>query len=142
MFCQKLRNKIKVALRQFDKYIEEHVETALAVTTRIKNILSSPVANIITAIIPGEIDNIVRVQVLYALDKAIAVFSIVEQCKEYSALEEKLNCFLTELRQRDPNLQDAILQKLASLLAGELDGNRLKQHLYDLYTQAKYTASK
>jgi flagellar basal body-associated protein FliL len=47
-----------------------------------------------------------------------------------------------QIKQRDPQLQDAILQKLASLLAGELDGNKLKQALYDLYTQAKYTTAK
>ena len=55
---------------------------------------------------------------------------------------EKLKCFVTQLRDKEPDLQDALLQKLACLLAGTLDGNRMKQNIYDLYTQVKYTTGK
>jgi hypothetical protein len=72
----------------------------------------------------------------------VEALTIVETCKQYTDTNEKLKCFVTQLQQRDPQLQDAILQKLASLLACQLDGQRLKQSLYDLFTQAKYSSSK
>ncbi len=142
MLCTNFKTRIKTALREFDTYIDAHIDTALSVTAAIKNALTSPVADILTEIIPGTIDNTIRTQLVNALTKVITALSIVDSCKQYTDATEKLKCFIAQLQQHDPHLQDAILQKLASLLAGELDGNRLKQSLYDLYTQAKYTTVK
>jgi len=143
MFCTNANAEIKSALKQFDQYVNTHVETALQITTALKNMLSSPVADIITAIIPGTVDNILRTQLLNALNKITEALSIVDSCKQFTDLNDKLKCFVQQLSQRDPQLQDAVLLKLSSLLAAELDGQKLKQSLYDLYTQAKYvTASK
>ncbi len=142
MLCATFKIRIKTALREFDTYIDAHIDTALSVTNAIKNALSSPAAIVLTDIIPGNLDNVIRTQLVNALTKVITALSIVDSCKQYTDITEKLSCFATQLQQHDPQLQDAILQKLASLLAGELDGNRLKQNLYDLFTQAKYTTVK
>ncbi len=142
MFCNKMRNQLKSLLSEFDSFVDNHIDVALKVTTAIKNALASPVADIITALIPGEIDNALRIQLLNALGKVVEALTIVEECKKYDNLNEKLACFIAQLKERNPELQDAILQKIASLLAFHLDGQRLKQNLYDLYTQAKYTSLK
>jgi len=143
MFCTNANAEIKSALKQFDQYVNTHVETALQITTALKNMLNSPAADIITAIIPGTVDDVLRTQLLNALNKITEALSIVDNCKQFTDLNDKLKCFVQQLSQRDPQLQDAVLLKLSSLLAAELDGQKLKQSLYDLYTQAKYvTASK
>jgi len=142
MFCTNIKTKVKVVLNQFDHYVDAHVDTALQITTAIKNTLSSTAADILTAIIPGNLDNEIRTQLINVLTKVIEALTIADNCREHTDLNDKLLCFVQQIKQRDPQLQDAILQKLASLLAGELDGKRLKQALYDLYTQAKYTTAK
>lgn len=142
MICTKMRNRFKRVLQQFDKYVDEHIDTALQVTTALKQMLSSPVADVVTALIPGELDNLLRQRLLIALERAITILTITEQCKKYAGTKEKVYCFVEQLKAQSPELQDALLQKLASLMTSELDGNRLKQSLYDLYTQAKYAASK
>lgn len=142
MFCTKMKNQLRNLLKEFDGYIDAHIDTALHITTEIKNILSSPVADIVTSIIPGNMDDTIRTQLLPALDKAIQVLSVADACKQYTDINDKLKCFVQQLQQKDPQLQDALLQKLASLVAGHLDGQRLKQYLYDLYTQAKYSTTK
>lgn len=142
MFCTKMKKQIRLLLQQFDSYLEKNVDTALQITTAIKRFLESPVADMLTAIIPGSIDDIIRRQLIYALDKSVEALAIAEHCKQYTGIDEKLKCFVSQLQQREPDMQDALLQKLASLLAGTLDGNRLKQSLYDLFTQVKYTTAK
>ncbi len=142
MLCSKLKSSYKMLLSQFDSYLDAHIETALAVTTAISNIIASPVGDIITAIIPGNVDDAIRKELIAALGTAVEALAIADSCKLYADLNDKLKCFLQQLQLRDPQLQQAILQKLASLLAGTLDGQRLAQSLYDLFTQAKYTASK
>ena len=129
-------------LRQFDSYIDANIDTAIQVTNTLKAVLSSPVTDLVTAIIPGEVDDMLKVQLLKALEKAVQALLIADSCKQYSTLNEKLACFAQQLNQRDPQLRDAVLLKLASLLAGFLDSQRFKQHVYDLYTQVKYSAIK
>ena len=142
MFCTKMKTQVRQLLQQFDSYVEKNVDTALRITTAIKSFLQSPVADVITAIIPGGVDDIIRRQLIYALDKSLEALAIADSCRQYSDIDAKLKCFAEQLKLREPDLQDALLQKLASLLAGTLDGNRLKQSIYDLYTQVKYTAGK
>jgi len=139
MFFTTLKSQYKQLLRQLDSYIDGHLDTALAVTTQLKNILSSPVADIVTAIIPGNLEAAVKSQLLAALNTAITALTIADNCKQITEVNDKLKCFVTQLQQKDPQLQGAVLQKLASLLAANLDGNRLQQHIYDLFTQAKYS---
>lgn len=142
MFCSKMKKQVRLLLQQFDSYVEKNVDTALQITTAIKKFLESPVADILTAIIPGSVDDIIRRQLIYAIDKSIEALTIADSCKQYTDINEKLKCFVMQLKQREPDMQDALLQKLASLLAGTLDGNRLKQRVYDLYAQARYTTEK
>ena len=142
MFCTKVRTQLKQLLRQFDNYVDEHVDTALKITTELKTLLSSPAADVIAAIIPGNIAAEIQQQLLNALGKAIAALTIADDCKKYTDINDQLKCFIQQLQLTEPDIQDAILQKLASLITGNLDGARFKQSLYDLYTQAKYSASK
>ena len=142
MICSKMKSQLKALLSEFDKYVDAHIDMALKITVELKAIFSSPAADIITAIIPGDLDNTIRDQIIIGLGKAIEALTIADNCKQYSDINALLNCFVQQIQQRDPQLQDAVLQKLASLLAATLDGQRLKQSLYDMYTQAKYAASK
>lgn len=142
MYCTKMRGKLKRLLQQIDRYIDEHTETALKITTTLKGMLESPVADIITAIIPGDADELIRKHLIAALDLATNALSIANECAAQKTLNDKLQCFVTQLRKYPPEVQDALLQKLASLLTRQLDGNKRKQSLYDLYTQAKYAAAK
>lgn len=142
MICNKVKTHLKSLLRQFDNYIDNYIDTALSITIQLQKLLTSPVADIITAIIPGNLDEAIRQQLINALARAAEALSIAETCKQYTDINAKLQCFVQQLQQKDPQLQEAILQKLASLVAGNLDGQRLKQNLYDLFTQAKYSAQK
>ena len=141
-FCKKAGQKIKQVLKQFDSFIALHAEEALRVTKIIKAALESPLADLLEAIIPGDADTIFKNKVLQALETGIDTLSIVNTCSKEPNLEAKLICFVTALKNVTPDLQDAVLQKLQSILLRELDGNTKKQNVYDLFSQAKYSESK
>src|SRR4051812_26717889 len=122
MFCTKMKNKLRSLLSQFDGFIDGHIDTALKITSGLKRLLSSPVADVVTALIPGNIDNAIKDKLITALNKAVEALNIAEQCRQYSDVNEKLKCFIEQLQLRDPQLQDAVLLKLASLLTSQLDG--------------------
>ena len=138
MFCTKANAEIKAALNKFDAYVDAHVDTALKITSTMKSLLASPIGDVLTALIPGTADDVLRAKLVSGLSKVVDALSIVDACKQYTDLNDKLKCFMQQLAAKDPALQDALLFKIASLLVGALDGNQLQQSLYDLYTQAKY----
>lgn len=142
MFCKNFKKELRKALREFDAFVDAHITTALAITRQLKQVLASPITDVVTAIIPGDLDEAIRQQLLVFLGKAIEALAIADTCRLHTNLNDKLMCFIQQLRLRDPELQDAILLKLASLIAGNLDGQRFRQHLYDLYTQAKFSSAR
>ena len=142
MFCSGLRKKLKKALAAFDNYVEAHVDIALSITTAIKNVLQSPVADLITAIIPGDLDGILKLKAIGILTASVDALTIVKKCESETDVNKKLQCFIDGIKQLDPKLQDALLIKLASLLTAGLDDNKLAGNLYDLYVQAKFVATK
>jgi hypothetical protein len=141
-FCRKTGSKIKQVLQQFDSFIERHAEEALQVTKIIQSALESPVADLLEAIIPGDADTIFKNKLLQALEIGIDALSIVNTCRREASLEAKLHCFVNGLKTVSPDLQDAVFQKLQSILLRELDGNTRKQNIYDLFSQAAYSNSK
>lgn len=141
-FCKKTGTKIKHALQQFDAFIAAHAEEALRVTRIIKSALESPVVDLLEAIIPGDADTILKNKVLAALETGIDTLSIVVTCKDETSLQGKVACFVRALATVSPDLQDAVLQKLQSIILRELDGNTKKQNIYDLFSQASYSNSK
>lgn len=140
MFCPNFKKELRSAMREFDSFVDAHITTALAITQQLKTLLASPVTDVLTAVIPGDLDDVIRRHLLDFLGKAVEALTIADTCRLHTDLNEKLKCFIQQLRLRDPELQDAILLKLASLIAGNLDGQRFRQHLYDLYTQAKFSS--
>jgi hypothetical protein len=141
-FCKKTGSKIRKVLLQFDAFVEEHAAEALRVTSIIKSALESPLVSVLEAIIPGEADTIFKNSVLHALEIGIDTLSIINTCKDEPSLEAKILCFVTHLRSVSPDLQDAVLQKLQSILLRELDGKTKKQNVYDLFSQATYSNTK
>jgi hypothetical protein len=142
MFCNKFMTKVREIFRKFDQYVREHVGTALFITTNIRALLDSPWGVLITDLIPGEADELARKKIVEALDKSIGYLQIVDTCGQLENTQQKLNCFLAELKKLNPAIQEAVLFKLASLLASELDGDRFKRHLYDTWVQGQFAASK
>lgn len=139
MFGNKIKGQIKDLLQHFDKAVEGHIDTALKITTRIKAMLNSTQGDILLTIVAGlENKEIVKA----GLNEILGTLSSANECKQCSEVGAKLSCFIQQLKHYDPKLQEALLQKLASLLTGYLDGFRMKQVIYDLYTQGKYSATK
>ncbi len=142
MLFEKIKNKFKVLLNDFDNFLDSHLNIALQITTELKNILSEPPSDIISAIIPASITPALRQEIITAIDQTVTALNLAETCNQYTDLNEKLNCFIQQVQKMDPDLQEAVLQKITSLMTGILHGKSLKQYMYDLYAQIKTSAQK
>lgn len=141
----KLCSEFRLTLRRILagwKGVEQYVDQALRITTVIKDFLTSPVADLATALIPGTADDNLRARLVYVLKTSIDALSIVDKCRGEVSIEGKVRCFAEQLLQREPAIREALLAKLAALITAGLDNNQKKQAQYDLYVQARYTTAK
>ncbi|MES2773376.1 MAG: hypothetical protein V4722_04290 [Bacteroidota bacterium] len=142
MFCSKFRSKIKQLVRQIGEVVLENAALALSVTNAIKKFLSSPLGDILTAIIPGNVDDLIKARLVEALNYAIPLLEGFDTCSHESTVEEKLACLKIYLQGKYPDVADALLIKLAALITKFLDGHQLAQNQYDTAVQVQYSLNK
>ena len=137
-FCKKITD----AARKIDSFVKAHLSEALLISSNIKKMLESPLAVLVTAIIPTDVDEALRIQLISALAKAIDVLTIIDACKDAVDFDQKLICFMGQLKKYSPEVQEALIQKLMSVVTRELDGNRFAQSLYDTWSQSWFLSNK
>ncbi len=142
MFCNKFGNKIRDVYKKFDNAVKESVETSIAITANLKQLLNGNIVNVLTMVIPGTWDDEVINKAKQALEFAVDKLQLTNKCLEKPTLAEKIACFAFELKGQSPLMQQAVLHKLASLMASQLDGNRFSRSDYDSYVQGIYSANK
>lgn len=124
-------------LRHFDKLLNDNLDIALKIADSVRGFITSPVADLLGTLLPPATENVLRQKISSALDAVIQALTIAEECKQCTDTAARLACFIRQLQQYDPELQNTFLVKFAALLAANLDDNRLKQQFYDLFAQAK-----
>lgn len=137
-----LREQWRNLFHTIPNKIREYASKSLEVTTALKNMLNSPVLDIVTALIPGTWDDAIRSAMVAALEKSLPYLQVVDKCKDAATLEEMVLCWLTEVRKMPQHVQNALLMKLAALLTAILDNNDLRQSHYDYYLQLLYSGNK
>lgn len=140
-YFKRIWQKIRSIWNKADDYVEAHVELALKLTGGVKKFLESPTADILEAVIPGDIDKLVRIQLLKAAAAAVKALGIIDACKGLNDAD-KFKCIVAELQKLPKDGQDAVLFKLASLIVKYLHRGKFPQSTYDLLTQGKYLETK
>lgn len=143
MFINRIISWVKNLFNSIPKEIREYASQSLEITRNIKKFLESPVADIITAIIPGTWDDALKTQALKYLTEAIPYLTIVDECDESATPEEMIKCWVDKLGQYKPDVRNALLFQLATLLTDRFDSDeKIKQSFYSLAVQANYTHAK
>ena len=140
-FFKRIWSAISSLWNKVDDFTEQNVEQALKVTTGLKKFLESPTADILEAIIPGNVDAVVRKHLLTATTTAVTALGIIDTCKGLDD-KQKFLCIVQELGKLPKDGRDAVLFKLASLITKYLNGSKLPQSAYDLLVQGKYYETK
>lgn len=126
-----------------EAWIHEHVQPSIEMVERLKKIVDSPVANIITALIPGTWDDSLKEAVSQRLAKAIDAMHITADIVNEPDWTAKVIKTYQYLQTLSKPMRGAIYKKLAAELAKESGGNdKVKGHAVDLLVQMQYSKLK
>lgn len=100
-----------------DEWIHEHVQPSIEMVERIKAIVSSPVGDLITALIPGDWDDKLRQMAIANLTRAIDAMHITSEISSEQDWTAKAAKLLAYLRNQSKPMQRAVYKQLAAELA-------------------------
>lgn len=137
-FFQKIWDLFRSTLNKFFVHVvqdiqgkEHYVEIAVEIVSNLNNPINSTEADIITAIIPGDLDDEIKIIARQWLPELGKRLSLVDYCIKADTPEQVLKCMANNLQTISPEIWAIKSHSLASLLAIKLskDGLTISQVL-------------
>lgn len=138
-FLAKIWAEIKHLFDGLPAEFKNAIHIGVTVVNNIKTWIDSSDADILTAIIPGTLDDAIKVKLREALPKILAELKLADNCAQLTDPNEIVKCAVNTLQQLEGDFKSAFLHDLSVLIAqvaadGKLtwqDGVYVLQWYYD-----------
>jgi hypothetical protein len=143
-FLTKIWTEIKSLFDKIPSELKTAIHIGVAVTQNIKTFVDSPAADVLTAIIPGDIDDEIKNWLHAKLPEILTELKLADSCSALTDPAAITACAIKVLQGLDGNVQSAFFHNLSILVAkvaadGKLtwsDGVYLLQWYYEHEYQA------
>lgn len=124
-FLRHLWQSIKNLFDKVEAEVKKDVVVAISVVQQIKSVVDSPVADVITAMIPGELDDQIKQQLRKLLPKLILELGLVQSVANIEDQNAQLQAILEKLKLSSDDAKNAFYHSLASLILEKLSDGKL-----------------
>ena len=147
-----LKNTITKVWAQIERLFDgmpSNIKTAIhigvVVTENMKTFIDSPGADILTAIIPGDIDDEIKGWLRAKLPALLCELKLADSCGSLTDLEQITACAIKCLQDKSGDLKSAYLHSLSIFIAQIAADGKLTWHdgvsILEWYYQNEYKAS-
>jgi hypothetical protein len=137
-----LRQKVRSILNMADQVLIKNVDEAIMIANAVKRLVNLPATNIIVSITPTEMDNKLAVVLNRTMDEVIIILKLAEKCQDKENYQQRLKCFVEEIRLLHPHLQKAIYLKVAAIFLHKRTADDIKESTCDTLVQVRYWEEK
>ncbi len=138
-FLKKIWNQIEVLFGGLPSEIKAALQIGITITENIKNFVDSPIVDILTSIIPGNIDDVIKDKLRASLPVLLTELKLVESSLSLTQPDLIVKAAIAVIQTMDKNIKPGILHQLSILMAqvaadGKLswsDGVLLSQWYYE-----------
>lgn len=123
-FIGKLWNGIKQLFSSVDKLLQQHISTAVITVENLKQLADSPSLDVITAIIPGNVDDKIKEKLRDYLPVLLDQLRVYETCNKLDP-DQKLQCIVRQINLSTNNIKNHLYHGLASLIIQTLSDGKL-----------------
>ena len=116
-FIIKIWSAIRSLFNSFPAELKSAVQIGITVTENIKHFIDSPVADVLTAIIPGSIDNKIKDALRTGLPVILTNLRLANDCGDLHDPEEITHCAIKVLQGLEGETQSAFLHNISVLVA-------------------------
>ena len=111
--------------RNLKALAQKYVTPSVQVVEAIKQAVDSPVMPVITAIIPGNLDNTIVEKLKKELPRVLQILRISDECLKLTTAQDILLCAITKLREYNPEARAAQYHSIAALLSVTLSDGKI-----------------
>ncbi|MDN5287708.1 MAG: hypothetical protein JWR38_3982 [Mucilaginibacter sp.] len=115
-FITKLWNQIKNLFSSLPNELKIAVQIGIVITENIKTLVDSSTADILTAIIPGNIDNIIRDKLKQLLPVLLYELKLVESSLALTQPDAIVKAAIEAIKTLDRNIRPGVLHHLSVLI--------------------------
>jgi hypothetical protein len=116
-FLSKIWNEIKALFDGIPAELKTAIHIGVEVAENVKTFVDSPAADILTAIIPGDIDDKVKSWLRAKLPPILTELKLADSCGQLTDPGDITKCAVRVLQGLDKNIQNAFLHNLSILIA-------------------------
>jgi len=138
-FLKRIWNQIESLFGGLPSEIKTALQIGITITDNIKNFVDSPIADIFTSIIPGNVDDAIKDRLRLSLPIFLTELKLVESSLNLTQPDLIVKAATSVIQTMDKNIKPGILHQLSILVAqiaadGKLswsDGVLLSQWYYE-----------
>lgn len=97
--------------------LKDAIRIGVTVVQNIKKVMDTPVPDVLTAIIPGDVDDKIKERIREYLPKVLVELRLANECSDLTDPNEIVTCALKTLSQIGDDYQSAFLHDLSVLIA-------------------------
>jgi hypothetical protein len=116
-FLTGIWNTIRSLFNNFPLSLKTAVHVGVAVTENIKHFVDSPLADVLTAIIPGEVDDKLKQVLRSGIPALLINLKLADKCTFSTDAEETTRCAINILQNLDSEIKSAFLHNLSVLIS-------------------------
>jgi hypothetical protein len=124
-FIKKIITGIASLFGSLPSDVKNAIALAVTVTENIKNVMDSPVVDIITTVIPGDADDAIVAALRSALPKILTGLQLTENCINSTDPDTLVQCGLQTLNKITGDAKSSFLHSISVLLAQVAAGGKL-----------------
>ncbi|MBD1394621.1 hypothetical protein [Mucilaginibacter glaciei] len=141
-FLKRFWLNIKSLFDSFPSSIKTAVHIGVTVTESVKLFVDSPLADALTAIIPGNIDDTIKQALRKELPTILINLKLADDCGQFRDAQQITKCAIQTLQNLDSSIKSSYLHNLSVLIAQLASDSKLSWSdgvcIVEWYYQQRY----
>jgi hypothetical protein len=143
-FLSKIWAEIKSLFDGIPAELKTAIHIGVVITEGLKTFVDSPAADVLTAIIPGDIDDELKNLLRAKLPQILTELKLADNCTGLTDPSQITKCAISVLQGLDGDISSAFLHNLSILIAKVASGGKLTWsdgvYILEWYYQNEYKA--
>lgn len=144
-FLSKIWASIKLLFNGLPSDLKSAIHIGVIITENIKKFVDSPLADILTVLIPGDVDDKIKELLRGKLPIILAELKLTDNCDNLTDSQSITSCAIKTIQSLDGNIQSAFLHSISVLVAQVASDGKLTWsdgvYLLEWYYQYNYKVS-
>jgi hypothetical protein len=116
-FLSKIRQGIKGLFDNTPVELQKAAHIGVVVAENVKTFVDSPETDVLTALIPGNVDDYIKILLRARLPAILTELMLASNCTRLTGLSAITGCTIKVLQDLEPDIQNAFLHNISILIA-------------------------